>query len=118
MAADAPTKSIVVAETLTIGLIISLGAYLTSQDGHFHAPRTLRFLFWSPLGAMSLWINGAVSGWKKPTQIVFICLIAQNSIGFIDLGASLHTSWMYGCAALFFILALGFVIAWAEEINH
>jgi hypothetical protein len=119
LAPDNSARSIILAENLSVALMILLGTRLTSYGGdlNFSSPRTGRFLFWSPLAALSLWVSGANFGWRKSSRVIFICLIAQNSIGFFDMGVRLQAAWMYACAAGCILAAFAFLIGWAGELN-
>jgi hypothetical protein len=117
LAPDSLAKRIVLMVTIAVCLIISTGAYLSFLRPDFHLPRTGIFLFWSPLVAMATWVSGVVSGWTKSTQIFFICLVAQSGIGFFDLGTSLGETWMHAFAVVFGFIALGFIFAWADDLN-
>jgi len=117
LAPDSQAKRIVMMVTVAVCLIISTGAYLSFLRQDFHPPRTGIFLFWSPLVAMATWVGGVASGWTKSTQIFFICLVAQNGIGFFDLGTSLRETWMHALAVVFGFIALGFIFVWADDLN-
>ena len=116
---DKAARSILLAENLAVALVILSGTRLAPYEGHLSLPASpaAQSLFWFPLAAMCLWINGAIRGWRKPGRIIFICLIAQNSIGFFDMGVKLHATWMYGYAAGFLLAAFVFLIGWAGELN-
>jgi hypothetical protein len=117
LAPDGQTRGIFVIVTATVGFVISIGLYLSSLEAGFRFPRTGPFLFWSPLVAMATWISGVAFGWKKSSQVLFICLVAQPGIGLFDMGTSLRETWMYAFAVVFVLIALGFVIAWADNLN-
>jgi hypothetical protein len=117
LAPDIQAKRIVMMVTVTVCLIISTGAYLSFLWHDLHLPRTGVFLFWSPLVAMATWVSAVASGWTKSMQIFFICLVAQNGIGFFDLGTSLRETWFHALAVVFAFIALGFIFAWADDLN-
>jgi hypothetical protein len=116
LASDKKTTSIAIAQSLTVLFLILIGTHLSSAGEPSVRLRTGR-LFWGPLAAMAVWINAASSGWRKTSQIIFIILLVQVSIGFIDMGAMQNATWIWVCAASFFLIAFGFVIGWAEQLN-
>jgi hypothetical protein len=117
LAPDNQAKRIAMMATVTVCMIISTGAYLSFLRHDYQFPRTGIFLFWSPLVAMATWVSGVASGWTKATRIFFICLVAQNGIGFFDLGTSLGESSMYAFSLVFVFITLGFIFAWADDLN-
>jgi hypothetical protein len=117
LAPDGQSRGIFLIVTATVGFVIAIGLYLSSLEAGYRFPRTGLFLFWSPLVAMATWISGVAFGWKKSSQILFVCLIAQPGIGLFDMGTSLRETWMHAFAVVFVLIALGFIIAWADDLN-
>ena len=112
---DAAARSIVIVQSLTVASVLPLIVYLGPGLGRVHLG-VGRLLF-APLVALSLWVAGASYGWRKYSQISFILVLVQIATGLFDVGTSIQAKWMYACAFLFVLLALGFVLAWAESLN-
>ncbi len=117
LATDRKTTSIAIAQSLTVLFLILIGTHLRSTEAVPLRLFTCLLLFWVPLAAMAVWINAVISGWQKYSQILFIILLLQLSMGFADMGAVQKVTWMWVCAAAFFLAALGLVIGWAEQLN-
>jgi hypothetical protein len=115
-ARDRVIVSIAFAQTLTVLFLILMAA-----DFRLHPVavklRTERLLFWAPLAAMAIWVNAALSRWRRANQIIFILFMLQLCIGFIDLGAVAGDAWTWVAAGFFFLIAFSLVIRWAEQLN-
>jgi hypothetical protein len=108
--------SLALAQNIAVVFLILLATRIKVHPVPIKA-RTEQMLFIAPLVSMALWVNSATYGWQKSTQIVFILLMLQFSIAFVDLGGVANNTWVWVAAAMFLVLAFLFLFTWADELN-
>jgi hypothetical protein len=106
---DRRAKNAFLAETIAIGFVVFMGRYMNARHLEMPMASAGRFLFWSPLSAMCLWLGGAISNWRRSTQIVAVCIIAQIGTGLLDVGGANNLRWMVFSAFVVWFSALALI---------
>jgi len=109
-------KSIVTAQSLTLVFLIMLGAYVNAQHIQFDFAADGAFLLWSPLAALLLWIESTTTSWNKWKRGLFIVLLSQLALGFLDVGMGKNVTAMKIFSGLFFLSAFILLICWADKL--
>ena len=113
---DHSIRNVLYAESTAFAFIVLIGLYLYSHNVHFRSASDGKFLFWCPLAAMSFCISAALFGWTKWSRALFLIILVQITIGFLDVGIGQGILPITVLAILAFSTTLALTICWAEKL--
>lgn len=115
---DPVARSVTLAITLGITFVIVLGLYVIAARVELPFSSSGRFLLWSPLAAMALWVSSVTTKWTKITRLIFIIMVVQMAMGLLDAGAGQNIQWLIVLAFVLGLAALGITAWWAKSLER